>query len=238
MKATKELIGQVLRKRIAACTKEELDAVMRLIGFSVKEYSSIDIKGRDGQRQTRFELHHQIYYCMEISGETDVRAYSYHNEWLQKNGYSIPTENVAEMINIMVNMWVPRLPFNFEGPQYDEDRDYEYDSVEEMQGLLEHLQQEMDAITDPDKEKKPSMDLPVEVVQKKIKDVLPTMVGELDQRKMGIYIEAVNKFRADDDQITGVQSENHGGIWGDASGKIIEWAEFLECEIAVGNIQL
>lgn len=238
MKATKELIGEVLRKRIAACSKEELDAVLRLIGFTVKEYRSSDIKGRKGQKQTSFELHHQYYYCMRISGDTDVKAYSYHNEYLQENGYSIPTENVSELIAIMVNMWVPRLPFNFEGPQYDENRDYEYDSVEEMQTLLGYLQEEMDAMNSPEKEDKPSMDLPVEVTKKQIKDVLPTMVEELDQRKMAIYIEAVNKFLSDAEQITGVQSEGHAGIFGSDKGRVLPWDEFLECEIAVGNIQL
>jgi antitoxin component of RelBE/YafQ-DinJ toxin-antitoxin module len=161
MKATKELISEVLRKRIAACTKEELSAVLKLVGLSVKEYSSIEMMGEIGQyyTQTSFELHHRIYYCMGIEGQTNIRSYSYHNEWLQENGYSIPTENVAEMINIMLNMWIPRLPFDFEGPEYNEIRDYEYDSVEELKELLNHLQQEMESVTPSSKEKKPSMDL-------------------------------------------------------------------------------
>lgn len=166
-KATKQLISEVLRKRIADCSKEELSAILKLVGFTVKEYSATQINSKEDDRlgvqrkSVYFEIHHRYFYCMGIQAESLVKICNYHNEYLQKNGYAIPTENVGELIQFMLNMWVPKFPFEFEGPEYNERIDVEYDSIEELQELLGHLQQEMTAMFDL--KEPPSMDLDLEM---------------------------------------------------------------------------
>lgn len=166
-KATNQLISEVLRKHIAECSKEELSAILKLVGFTVKEYSSVPIKSKEDEKRgverssVSFEVHHRYFYCMGIHAESGVKITSWHNEYLQETGYSIPVENVGEMIQLLLNMWAPKFPFNFEGPIYNPDIDVEYNSIEELQALLSHLQKELTAMFDL--KDRPSMDLDLEM---------------------------------------------------------------------------
>jgi hypothetical protein len=66
------------------------------------------------------------------------------------------------------------------------------------------------------------------------------MVGELDARKMDIYIGEINKVREalEDEPITGVVGEDGKTLWGNDTGEVLEWTEFLDQSIKVGNIAL
>ena len=240
MKLTNELINSILRKRVVDCEREELEAVLYLFGCTVKEFSKKDCTGgvENDKKYTRisFEIHHRYFFIMEISGDSTNRILSYHNQYFFEMGYAIPTENVAVVLGGVFNMFLPKMPIQYEGPVYDEDNDNDY-KLEELQLLLEHLQKEMQVVlddaTDNSKEKKPGPN--VEVGTTKIKDLLPGMVGELDERKMAIWIAAINDTAPQ--PVSGVMGED-GHLWGDATALVLEWAVFLESSVKVGNIKL
>jgi hypothetical protein len=66
------------------------------------------------------------------------------------------------------------------------------------------------------------------------------MVGELNARAMDIYIGEVNKVRKalEEEAITGVVAEDGKTLWGNDTGEVLEWTEFLDQSIKVGNIAL
>ena len=145
MKLTNELISQILRKRVYDCTREEIESVLKLVGFQVKEWHHTDADSKeDGKRSisTCFEVHHRYFFLIEISADNSNRIVSYSNEWFMEHGIAMPTDNFAIALHMALNYLLPKVPIDYEGPKYSE-REWEYDSIEEMQALLNHLQQDM-----------------------------------------------------------------------------------------------
>ena len=101
----------------------------------------------------------------------------------------------------------------------------------------------MEEVNKADEERKAQQEkkyADVKIGTNTIGELLPNMVGELDARKMDIYIGEVNKVRKelDEEPITGVSSEDGKTLWGNDTGEVLEWTEFLEQSIKVGNIAL
>ena len=252
MKLTKELISAIMRKKVHDCSKEEIAAILKMFGCQVKEWHHTDAGHKDGDNEkhdisTCFEIHHGIYFMMEVSGDNSSRVVSYHNEWLMEHGVAMPTENLTVALHMVLNYFLPKMPFDYSGPKYIEGKEYEYESMAEMQELLNHIQEEMQVVMEEvnkaDQERKAEREKKranVVIGTHTIRELLPNMVGELDERKMAIYIEAINKVREGEElpMVSGVIKDGGTGLWGNDSGVIIGWEEFLDESINVGNISL
>jgi hypothetical protein len=163
MKLSKELISEILRKRVYDCSKEEIEAILRLVGCQLKEWYHSDAIKKDGDNEHRsistcFEVHHRQFFLVEVSGDNSNRIVSYSNEWFMEHGLAMPTDNFGIAMHMVFNYLLPKLPVEFKGPQYDEFKDSDYGSMEHMQDLLNHLQEDMftamDESNKADEEKK------------------------------------------------------------------------------------
>lgn len=149
LKLTKELIKSIVNKKVAECTKEEITAILKMFGFSVKEYTSRPPKEGYKVPSVNFEIHYKRNYIIEVSAD-GASAISYSNEWVNfgegTDGLCMPTENTGTLILLMVNFFVPKLLPNYDGPEYNEHRDYEYESIEEVSSLFDCLKDELEVI--------------------------------------------------------------------------------------------
>lgn len=251
MKLTKELISAIMRKKVHDCSYDEIAAILKMFGCQVKEWHHTDVMKNDEQKSNSiscsFEIHHGIYFMIEVSGDNSSRVVSYHNEWLMEHGVAMPTENLTVALHMVLNYFLPKMPFDYSGPKYIEGKEREYESIAEMQELLNHIQEEMQVVMEEvnkaDQERKAEHEkrrANVVIGTHTIRELLPNMVGELDERKMDIYIEAINKVREGEElpMVSGVIKEGGTGMWGNDSGVILGWEEFQDESINVGNIAL
>ncbi len=244
MRLNKENIADILRRRIANCNREEIAAILEMCGFAVKEFSGGPKQTPGGQYSTvSFEVHYSFYYIIRVEAESNVRAVGYHNEYLQDMGISTPTDNMAELVSMLIDFWMPRFPYcNYEGPVYHEDRNNEYESLEDMQSVLEIFQEEYVAVMNEnvEAEQKRKQKPAIEVGTGKVKDMLAGLVGGMDDRKMRIFIEAINGMPVDGamTKVSGVKSEDGQTLYGTDEDTVLTWDEFLESVIKVGNIKV
>lgn len=243
-KLTKEKISEILTKKIANCTKEELAAITKLFGLQVKEFSSYryppDSADKPSQNSSvYFELHHKREYVVNVSADTTSRIVSYGNEWVNwgecSTGVAIPTDNIGQVINNTIGFFMEKLRVHFDGPEFVERRDYEYGSVEEMQELLEYAQSVMTKEADEEEDKEPEQPN-VEVGFMKVSDVINSTITPFKPKKsIPIILAAVNE--ASEVKYTGVWGSD-GKLYGTEEGNVLTWKELLNCEIKVGNINL
>ncbi len=142
MKLTKELISTIIAKKPIQLTKDQCIAVFKLLGLQIKEFQ--DNRDNSNGSSISFEIHHKRQYIINVDAGL-ARAISFNNEWVNFgegcHGVSMPVENVGELLAITVNFFIEKLHIKYDGPEYSEDRFYEYENVDELQQLLEHLQE-------------------------------------------------------------------------------------------------
>lgn len=136
MKATSELIKSVLAKKVWECSKEELNAILPLVGLRAKEFTS-------AKESVSFELHHATHFALSVQSDSSCRVCTFDNAYHMEMGLSTPIENIKDLISTTVGVFIPRLPFVFEGPTYNERIDEEYSSAEELNELLDILKAEL-----------------------------------------------------------------------------------------------
>jgi len=145
IKLTNERIDDIVGQKVYYATKENLAAVFKLLGLRIKEYSRTDrgVGSTEEFHSCSFEIHYKREFIIGLEADSSSRVISYNNEWVNFgdgcDGVAIPTEDVKEMLLTVLNLWVDKLCRGYDGPEYNEKRDGEYDGMEEAQGLLDHL---------------------------------------------------------------------------------------------------
>lgn len=147
LKLTKEKVKEILTKRVNDCSKEELQAILKLFGLQVKEFSRIEYPKEIGAGVSlSFEVHHRMQYIIEAQTDNS-KMISFGNEWVNfgdgSSGAAMGLDNVGDFILIVINLWIDKLRIDYEGPLYDEQKDREYDSMKELSELLDYAKEIM-----------------------------------------------------------------------------------------------
>lgn len=153
-KFTKEQLADILHKNILQCDLDEVKFLFNIFALSIKEFSHIPGEAVD------FEIHFKRVYIMRTQARKD--CFTFDNEYIDfhleetdadTHGITSPLpETMADVIVSFINIFTPNVLKNAGYEVSFDPRSSAFESLEEAQDYLVHVQKVTDEIISARKE--------------------------------------------------------------------------------------
>lgn len=135
---TKEQVKEILAKNPGEITKEELRFIFGIFCLSIKEYEK-------SKHNIWFEVHYGRTYIAQIRLGLTAGGMSFRNEYVNMgdgcHGVTMrKADTISDLLKIFINMFYDNLLKEANYEVFYDERTSQFDSLEEAQEYLEHVQ--------------------------------------------------------------------------------------------------